>query len=129
MVPALARDYYAVLQFTDPSSGLTQLVFQKCDSNYLCEKLNENHWKGVRTSCPTCVKDFETCSTTIPNSYKGIYQNKPMIFPYLSSKKDRIIYLGVAMEDAVKVCKWMTNAYKTKLNRQAIAVLPLDLNE
>ena len=126
-VPVQAKDYYAVLQFTNPKIGLSQLVFQKCDSKMLCRKLNENHWKGVRTSCPNCVRDFEFCGTTISNSYKGIYRNKPIMFPYLSSKNDRIIYFGVAMEDAIKICKWAVDAYKTKLNRPAIAILPLDL--
>lgn len=126
---SFADDYFAVLQFTDPSSGLTQIVFQQCNTIGLCKKLNENHWKGVRTSCPKCVKDIASCLKSIPPSYKGIYENKPIIFPYLSSKRDRIVFCGVAMDDAIKFCKWLANGYRTKLNRPATAIMPMNIFE
>lgn len=124
-----AKDFFAILQFKDPNTGLIQQVFQRCDSKWLAKKLNASHWNGVRTSCPDCIKEIESCIETIPPSYKGIFQNRPIIFPYLSSKKDRIVYSGVPMQEAIKVAKWMENAYKIKLNRPAKAIMPLTLTE
>jgi hypothetical protein len=124
-----AGDYFAFLQFKDPNTGLIQQVFKKCESKWLAKKLNESHWNGVKTSCPDCIKEFDSCIKKLPSSVEGIFENKQIIFPYLSSKKDRIIYLGVPMDDAIRVAKWMENAYKTKLNRPAKAIMPLDLTK
>ena len=124
-----AEKYYAVLQFKDPNTGLVQIVFQRCDSRWLANKLNEGHWNGVKTTCPQCIKEIDSCVQQIPSSFEGIFENRQIIFPYLSSKEDRIIYLGVPMEDAIRLAKWMENGYKTKLNRPAKAIMPLTLNE
>jgi hypothetical protein len=126
-VPAHANETYSMLQFTEPESGLSQIVFQRCDSKSLCKELNKSQWESVRTSCPNCVKELETCLDVLPDSYKGIYENKPIAFPYLSSRKDRIIFTGIPRSDAIKACKMAAEEYKTKLNRPATAIMPMDL--
>lgn len=122
-----ANDYFGILQFTDPSSGLTRIVFQRSDSKRFCKILNKDFWKGVKTTCPNCVKDYSVVSESIPPSYRGIYQNKPIIFPYLSSKEDRIIFFGIPIKDAIEVCKSVAKAYKTQLNRPAKAIIPVNI--
>jgi len=124
---AIAEDYFAFLQFKDPNTGLTQQVFQKSESKRLAKELNKSHWNGVKTSCPDCIKEFESCIKKLPSSVEGIFENKQIVFPYLSSKKTRVIFAGIPMDDAIRVARWMENAYKTKLNRPAKAVMPLDL--
>jgi hypothetical protein len=126
-VPAQANDFYGMLQFTDSKTRLTQIVFQRCDSKSLCRKLNESQWDSIRTSCLNCLKEFETCLDVLPDSYKGIYENKPIVFPYLSSREDRIIFFGVPMKDAIRACKLAAKSYETKFNRQATVIMPMDL--
>lgn len=124
-----ANDYFGILQVTDPRSGLKRIVFQRSDSKRFCEILNEDFWSGVKTTCPNCLKDFSLVSKSIPPPYRGIYKNKPIIFPYLSSKEDKIIFFGIPMKDAIKLCKTLAKAYKTKLNRPAKAIIPLNIND
>ena len=124
-----ANDYFGILQVTEPSSGLKRIVIQRSDSKRFCEILNEEFWSGVKTTCPNCIKDFSIISESIPHSYRGIYKNKPIIFPYLSSKEDRIIFFGIPMKDAIKLCKTLAEAYKIKLNRPAKAIIPLNIND
>jgi hypothetical protein len=125
-VPADAGGCYAALEFTDPKSRLTQLVFQRCDSKSDCRKLNKDRWISVVASCPDCVKDLESCFDVLPDSYKGIYENKPIIFPYLSSEEDRIIHYGVPMKDAIRACKRTAESYKKDFNRPAVVIMPMD---
>lgn len=126
-VPTYAAGCYAALEFTEPKSRLTQLVFQRCDGKSDCRKLNGDRWKSVMASCPDCVKDIESCFDVLPDSYKGIYENKPIIFPYLSSEEDRIIYFGVPMKDAIRACKRTAESYKKDFNRPATVIMPMNL--
>ena len=128
--PSYAKEYFAILQINDPSSGLTRIVIQRSDNKLVAQLLNKNFWKGVQTTCPHCDKEIETILTDLPPSYSEIFQDKPMVFPYLSWKEDRIIVFGVPMNEAVKVCNWMTNQYKTQLKRQdAKTILPKSLTD
>jgi len=120
-----AEDYHAVLQITNPKTELTQLVFQECDSKTFCGQLNQDYWRGLKTSCPDCVKEIDTFVPTIPDPYKGVYKNKPITFPYVSYKHIRIIVFGVPMGNAIEVCKQMVDRFE-KSNSQAKAILPLN---
>ena len=121
-----AADYYGILQFTDPNSGLTRIVFQKSENKKLCETLNDNFWRGVKSNCPHCVKDSSAVSKSIPPPYKGIYHDKPISFPYLSSKEDRVIFLGIPISQSIEICKSYAQAYRSKLNRPAKAIIPIN---
>ena len=128
--PSYAQEYFAFLQINDTSSGLVRIIIQKTEQKKIAQLLNKNFWRGTKTTCPHCDKEIESILTKLPSSYSGIFRNEPIEFPYLSSKKDRIIFYGVPMNDAVKACNWMTNAYKTRLNRQdAKTILPKSLTD
>lgn len=121
---ALADNYIAFLQYSNPD-GLNLFVFQMDVPNKReCHALNENHWIGAKTTCPNCKIKDSGCLSKLPGSYVGIANNSPIIFPYLSWQKDRIVFLGIPMPNAVQICKNMTREYQNKLNRQAICVLP-----
>lgn len=121
---AIADNKIAMLQFSN-QDGWTQLVFQMhVESQSMCKKLNQNHWKGVKTYCQDCKIDFDGCVDKIPSSYQGIEGNKPIVFPYLSSRYDRIVYFGMPIETAKNICQEMASSYKAKLNRDAKCILP-----
>ena len=123
---ALANEYIGILQFSHPS-GMTQLVFQ---TNVVdmknCRDLNDYHWRGVKTTCPTCKLEESLCTKKMPASYEGLIKNERTIVPYLSSQDDRIVYFGVKMTDAINACKKMESGYIEKLNRPAKCIMPLD---
>lgn len=121
---AFAGNYIAILQYSNPD-GLTVIVFQMDVPNKQeCSALNKNHWLGAKTTCPKCKIEDSGCLSKLPSSYVGIENNSPFVFPYLSWQKDRILFLGIPMPNAVQICKTMTREYQNKLNRQAICVLP-----
>jgi len=120
----LAGGHIAVLQFSNPY-GWTQLVYQlNVKNRSVCEKLNDSHWKGVKTNCKECKIDFKDCVGSVPQSHSGIVHNKSILYPYLSSMQDRIIYFGMPIEAANNFCLEMENAYKNILNRDAKCILP-----
>ena len=119
-----AGEKIAYLQFSN-SAGWTQLVYQlKAKSKRGCKLLNDGYWKGAKTTCPDCKIDYSGCISELPVSYKGVIDNKPLVFPYISSANDRIIYFGMPMNEGKRICKAMVDIYINKLNRPAVCVLP-----
>lgn len=124
VAPAMARETIAFLQFSN-SSGATQLVYQMDATNEnICNALNENHWRGIKTNCPDCKKEQAGCLSELPSSYTGMLSNKSIVLPYLSSENDRIIIVGMPMGQAIEMCKTMAEGYRNKLNRQASCITP-----
>ena len=124
LMPASARDTIAFLQFSD-STGRTQLVYQMAVPNEeVCNALNENHWRGTKGSCPDCKKDHAGCMSELPSSYIGIATNYIIIFPYVSSENDRIIFVGMPIDEAITMCQTVAQGYREKINRPAKCILP-----
>lgn len=119
-----AESYIAFLQFSNPA-GWTHMVFQTdIPDEHECMKLNENHWKGAKTGCPQCKQDDIGCLSSLPRSLKGMIDNEPLLLPYLSSERDRIVYIGMPMPDAINMCQTMAKLYIDKAHRPAVCVLP-----
>jgi len=122
---AQAGDLIAVLQYTNSDNGLTQIVYQtKVQSKRLCNALNKNYWKGVKTSCPQCIKDHEGCLGKMPKGYEPMLYNKPILFPYISFGNYRIVFMGVPMNEAIRQCKYQEYIVRTKLHRTVISIIP-----
>ncbi|MCA1793694.1 MAG: hypothetical protein LC660_07455 [Desulfobacteraceae bacterium] len=86
--PPYSAEHFAFLQFKDSRTGLVQIFFKNCDSLWLAKKLTESLWLSVKNSCPDCIKEIDSSLKKIPPAFEGIYQKKPTLFPYLSSKWD-----------------------------------------
>lgn len=114
-----AAEYYSSLQISDPLSGVTQIIFQSADSKKLCKALNENFWRGLRTSCPQCRRESSTCDTVLPSAYRGIFNDKPMVFPYVSAPSTRIVILGIPLQQSISMCHETARQWKHGMNQQA----------
>lgn len=114
-----AAEYYGSLQISDSSSGVTQIVFQSADSRKLCKALNENFWRGLRTSCPQCRRELSSCDTTLPSAYRDIFNDKPMVFPYVSAPYTRIVILGVSLQQTTSMCHEMARQLQQGMNQEA----------
>lgn len=118
-----AGNYIAVLQISAPT-GLTEMIFQtNCKSKKLCELLNKNFWKGVRTSNPW-TKDYEGCLSSMPRGFEPVLYNQPIQFPYLTSEKDRIVVFGLPLNESIEVCKALSKIYRNQLKRPAKCIMP-----
>src|SRR3989344_8284856 len=117
--PLWAAEYYGSLQISDPLSGVTQIVFQSADSKKLCKALNENFWRGLRTSCPQCRRESSSCDTTLPSAYRDIFSDKPLVLPYVSAPYTRIVILGVPLQQTTSMCREMARQWKQGMNQQA----------
>jgi hypothetical protein len=112
--------YYGIIQYTDQSIGVSFIVFQEGDkTEKFCEDLNENFIRGLRTTCSTCEIEQNGCSTSLPSAYKSIFQNKPLIFPYLSAPHTRIVVYGVELGQAKSICTEMAESWRKGMNQPA----------
>lgn len=112
--------YYGMIQYTDRSTGVTFIVFQEADeSKMFCQDLNENYIRGLRTTCNSCVIEQNGCSTTLPSAYISIFQDKPLVFPYLSASHTRIVVFGVELSQAKSICDEMANRWRQGMNQPA----------
>lgn len=119
-----ANEIIAVLQISD-DQGWVQTIYQTgVKDKRLCKKLNEAHWAGLRTTCPQCKKDFEGCIDEFSPAYKGLLNNKPIVFPYLSSRGDRIVFWGLPVPKAIDVCRTIVKEYQKSLKRDAQCIVP-----
>lgn len=100
----LADNYFASIQYSVPSSGLTNTVYQAADSKRLCEALNDQYLKGLRTGCPQCKIEWKTCFKKLPDADKYIFDDKPGVFPYVSAPSTRVVVFGVPIEQAAAIC-------------------------
>lgn len=114
-----ARDYYGSLQYSDASTGITHIVFQSSDSKMLCEALNKNYWRGLRTSCPQCEQELSGCDTDLPSAYRDIFKDKPAIFPYVSAPYMRIVIFGVPLQQSRSICNMLARWWKQGMNQPA----------
>lgn len=108
-----------MLQYSHPTNDLTQLVFQKTDSKRLCEAVKSNYLKGLRTSCPQCTVEADTCLTKLPSAYRDVFQDQPGVVPYVSAPKIRILMFGVELKKAVAICKEAARRWQEGMNQPA----------
>lgn len=119
------KNFIATLQIKRPSSKMIWTYFYLyAKGENSCKTIAEHYWRGMRTTCEDCIKEFDECLTYLPAGYKEIEQNKPIVFPYLSSKAARIVIWGVPMNEAKETCKQLANEYRKGLDPKAICIMP-----
>jgi hypothetical protein len=112
--------YYGLIQYTDESSGVSFIVFQEADSSKkFCEDLNKNYIRGLRTTCSTCVIELDSCNTSLPSAFTSIFQDEPLVVPYLSAPYTRIVVFGVEFNQAKTICNEMAARWREGMNQPA----------
>jgi hypothetical protein len=114
-----AAGYYGSLQYSNPASGVTNIVFQSADSKKLCKALNDNFLRGLRTTCPQCRVELSGCDTALPSAYRYIFNDQPMHFPYVSAPYTRIVVFGVPIEQSRAICREMAQRWQEGMNQPA----------
>ena len=125
-VPMQARggEYYSLMQITNPAAGITQIVIQPADTRKLCAALNATYWRGLKTTCPHCKLEMSGCDTKLPDVYRGIFEDKPIVFPYVSWPYFRIVLFGVAISTLEPICRKLAAQIRANTRKPARCISP-----
>ena len=115
-------DIYGLLQISSKSSPLVQLVIYRASKENIANQLMNNYWAGIRSTCADCNLDYSSCSSTLSPTYFDTFQNKPIIFPYVSSKNVRIILMGVPEADGNRICEEFAENIGRTTGKNAICI-------
>ena len=121
---ASGGEYYGIMQITNPSTGITQIVIQPADTRKFCAALNSMYWRGMRTSCPHCKLEMSSCDTKLPNAYRDIFEDKPTVFPYVSAPHYRIVLFGAPIFTLKPMCRQIAARMRASTMKPARCVSP-----
>lgn len=108
-VSSLKGQKYAVHQFTQPD-GVKIVVINGFKSAE-CEKLIATFYLNLSKSCPTCAKEYGSCTADV-GTYAAVWKNERYSSPYVSSGNLRFVPVGVSASKALAWCDAAVDSYK-----------------